>query len=233
MFAPGQRVGVAVSAGADSVCLLHTLAELASRWNLTVSVLHLNHQLRGKESDADEEFSRILAGQLGLQFHCRQVDVRRVAQASRDNLEQAARRVRKEFFLDFLTRGVLDRVALGHTRSDQAETVLFRFLRGAGTAGLAGMRPVTPEGFVRPLIDTTRSEIHDYLVSRGIRWREDSSNNDRAFARNRIRQDLLPALTRDWNPSLPDTLGGVALIARDEEDYWDAEVARLIAGRSS
>lgn len=231
MFAPGQRVGVAVSAGADSVCLLHALAELASRWSLTVSVVHLNHQLRGKESDADEEFSRILAGQLGLEFHSSQVDVRRVAQATRDNLEQAARRVRREFFLDFLTRGVLDRVALGHTRSDQAETVLFRFLRGAGTAGLAGMRPVTPEGFVRPLIDTTRSEIHDYLVSRGIRWREDSSNNDRAFARNRIRQDLLPALTRDWNPSLPETLGGVALIARDEEDYWDTEVARLSAGR--
>ena len=231
MFAPGQRVGVAVSAGADSVCLLHILAELAPRWNLTLSVLHLNHLLRGKESDADEEFSRILAAQLGLEFHGCQVDVRRVAQATRDNSEQAGRRVRKQFFLDFFARGVLDRVALGHTRSDQAETVLFRFLRGAGTAGLAGMRPVTPDGFVRPLIETTRPEIHDYLVSRGIRWREDSSNNDSAFARNRIRQDLLPALTRDWNPNLTETLGGLALMARDEEDYWEAEVARIIGDR--
>jgi tRNA(Ile)-lysidine synthase len=231
MFTPGQRVGVAVSGGADSVCLLHALVELAPRWNLALSVLHLNHELRGEESDADEEFVRTLAARLGLEFHSRRVDVGRIARETHDNLEQAARRIRKEFFLDFLAREGSGRVALGHTCSDQAETVLFRFLRGAGTAGLAGMRPVTPEGFVRPLLEITRSEVQAFLVDRGIGWREDSSNADPAFARNRIRRDLLPALTRDWNPALPETLAGMARIARDEEDYWDVELGRLLAGR--
>lgn len=231
LFQARQRVGVGVSGGADSVCLLHVLAELAPKWNLTLSVLHLNHTLRDKESDADEEFVRGLAARFDFEFHCKKVDVRRLARETRDNLEQAARRVRREFFLDFVSRGALDRVALGHTRSDQAETVLFRFLRGAGTTGLAGMRPLTPEGLVRPLLEICRPEIHEYLLDRRIPWREDASNADRSFARNRIRLDLLPALTRDWNPALPETLSGVARIARDEEDYWNAELDRVVSGR--
>lgn len=231
MLAAGQRVGVAVSGGADSVCLLRALIEVAPRWNVALSVLHLNHELRGRESDADEEFVRGLASHFGLPFHCQRVDVRRIAYATRDNLEQAARKVRREFFLDFLGRGALDRIALGHTRSDQAETVLFRFLRGAGITGLAGMRPVTSEGFIRPLIEVTRPEIHAYLLDHAIRWREDSSNADRTFARNRIRQDLLPALSHDWNPNLMETLAGVARTAQDEEDYWHAEIGRIVSGR--
>ena len=143
MFAPGQRVGVAVSGGADSVCLLMVLRELAPSLGLTLTVLHLNHQLRGADSDADERYVGELASQYGFEVRSARADVLTIAFETGDNLEQAARRVRREFFLDFLRRGVLDRVALGHTRSDQAETVLFRFLRGAGTAGLAGMRPLT------------------------------------------------------------------------------------------
>ncbi|MGE5645573.1 MAG: tRNA lysidine(34) synthetase TilS [Acidobacteriota bacterium] len=225
MFAAGERAGVAVSGGADSVCLLHALVELAPRWRLALTVLHVNHELRGSESDEDEAFVRDLAARLRLPFECRRVDVGRVARETRDNLEQAARRVRREFFLEFPGR-----VALGHTASDQAETVLFRFLRGAGTAGLAGMRPVAPEGFVRPLIEITRPEVEAFLGERGIAWRDDSTNAARDFARNRIRHDLLPALTRDWNPALPETLAGMARVARDEEDYWDAELSRLLAG---
>jgi tRNA(Ile)-lysidine synthase len=229
MFAPAQGVGVAVSGGADSVCLLDVLHELAPRWALELVVLHLDHQLRGDESAADAAFVRELAQRLGLRAYFQQVDVRGISQATGDNLEQAARRARREFFLEFLKDGRLDRVALGHTRSDQAETVLFRFLRGAGTAGLAGMRPVTPEGFVRPLLEIDRAEVLAYLRQRGIPWREDSSNADRGFARNRIRHDLLPALMREWNPALAQTLAHTAQLAQDEEQYWGREVERLAA----
>jgi tRNA(Ile)-lysidine synthase len=231
MFAAGARVGVAVSGGADSVCLLHALVELAPQRGLSLAVLHLNHQLRGAESDADEEFVRTLAAGSGLEFVSRTVDVGKAAEETHDNLEQAARRARRAFFLDMLGSGVLDRVALGHTRSDQAETVLFRFLRGSGTAGLAAMRPVTPEGLVRPLIEIGRQEVRDYLLERGIAWREDSSNADLSFARNRIRRHLLPELVRGWNPGLEETLAGMARVAGDEEDYWEAEIERLAAGR--
>jgi len=133
MFQPGQSVGVAVSGGADSVCLLHVLLELAPRWDLRLSVLHLDHGLRGEESRGDARFVRELAGRLGLPVCIREVQVA----AAPDNLEQAARKARLAFFRERIASGAVERVALGHTRSDQAETVLFRFLRGSGTAGLA------------------------------------------------------------------------------------------------
>ncbi len=230
MVAPGLRIGVAVSGGADSVCLLDVLSALAPRWDLRLHVLHLNHCLRGAESDEDEAFVRRLAEGRRLPCTVERQDVGRRAGEAHENLEQAARRARREFLLGFVRRGELDRIALGHTRSDQAETVLFRFLRGAGTAGLAGMRPAPPDGLIRPLLDVTRAEVLEYLREREIPWREDSSNAQRIFARNRIRLDLLPELVRDWNPALPDALAGLARMAADEEDYWEREVDRTVAG---
>jgi tRNA(Ile)-lysidine synthase len=230
MFAPGQRVGVAVSGGADSVCLLHVLIELAPRWELALCIVHVDHGLRGEESEADARFVRELGERLGLEVLCHETDVRRISLDTGDNLEQAARRVRQGFFLGLIQAGVVDRVALGHTRSDQAETVLFRFLRGAGTAGLAGIRPVTADGLVRPLIEVGRAAVVQFLTQRGIPWREDSSNQDRSFARNRIRHELLPALEREWNPALAGILAGVATVAQDEEEYWRAAVDEMTEG---
>ena len=227
MFLPSHHIGVGVSGGADSVCLLHILGELAHELRIRLSVLHLDHQLRGEESARDAAFVRDLASKLGLLFHFSSCDVARRAAETGDNLEQAARLARHQFFTSLIASGTVDRVALAHTRSDQAETVLFRFLRGAGTAGLAGIRPVTENGFVRPLIEIDRAEVERYLRDRGIPWREDSSNQSRNFARNRIRHDLLPALTRDWNPALPETLARTADWAQAEEDFWDQEVTRL------
>jgi tRNA(Ile)-lysidine synthase len=212
------------------VCLLEILRELAPRLDLSLAVLHLNHQMRGAESDADEEYVRELAARSALPFHSMRADVPRIAADTGDNLEQAARRVRRDFFIGFLKQGALERIALGHTRSDQAETVLFRVLRGSGLAGLAGIRPVTPDGLVRPLIGIDRAEVRQYLSGRGIAWREDSSNADCRFARNRIRHELLPGLARDWNPALPETLARMAAVARDEEEYWEAEIGRLCEG---
>jgi len=120
-------------------------------------------------------------------------------------------------------------VATGHTRSDQAETVLFRFLRGSGTAGLAGIRPVTSEGIVRPLIEIERSEVQQFLLQRGIAWREDSTNRGLQFARNRIRHELLPQIAREWNPAIGETLANTADWALAEEAWWDAEIDRLAA----
>jgi tRNA(Ile)-lysidine synthase len=227
MFQPGQRVAVAVSGGADSVCLLHVLCELRPRWNLRLTVVHLDHQLRGEESRQDAAFVRDLAAALDLPFELRETDVQALCRETGDNLEQAARAARLAFFRDLICGGALDRVAVGHTRSDQAETVLFRFLRGSGTAGLAGIRPITEDGVVRPLIEIERVEVEEYLRERGIRWRTDSSNASATFARNRIRRELLPQLIREWNPAMTETLAHTADWAQAEEAYWDAELARL------
>jgi tRNA(Ile)-lysidine synthase len=227
MFAPGQRVGVAVSGGADSVALLHVLVELAPGFEIWIEVLHLDHGLRGEQARADAGFVAEMARRLGLPFHLETAGLR----GAPGNLEEAAREARLAFFRRFLASGALDRVALGHTRSDQAETVLFRFLRGAGTAGLAGIRPVTSEGLVRPFLDLERWEVEAWLRQRGIAWREDSTNQSREFARNRIRHDLLPQLASEWNPALIDTLAQTAAWAQDEEAYWEQETARLAAAQ--
>jgi tRNA(Ile)-lysidine synthase len=223
MFESGQTVGVAVSGGADSVCLLHVLRDLAPHWDLHLHVLHVNHCLRAAESDQDVEFVRRLALEFGLPFTLREV---RVA-AQDDNLEQAARQARLSFFSEMISSGQVKRVATGHTRSDQAETVLFRFLRGAGTAGLAGIRPVTSSGIVRPLLEIDRADVLEFLRQRAIPWREDATNHSVTFARNRIRHDLLPQLVRDWNPALDRNLAQTADWALAEEAYWDAEIHRL------
>jgi tRNA(Ile)-lysidine synthase len=226
MFRPRQRAGVAVSGGADSVCLLEVMRELAARWELRLAVLHLDHGLRGEESREDAEFVRALASGMELPFILERAELGSAA----GNLEEAAREARLRFFREQIAAGAVDLVALGHTRSDQAETVLFRFLRGSGTAGLAGIRPVTGDGIVRPLLDVTRAETEAFLRARGIAWREDSTNASARFARNRIRHSLLPQLAREWNPALEETLAKTADWALAEEAYWKEETARLAAG---
>jgi len=204
------------------VCLLHVLVEVASSWNLKLHVLHVNHNLRGAESFGDAEFVGQLACNLGLPFELRELELGR-----KGNLEELARAWRYAFFREWLERTGAQRVALGHTQSDQAETVLFRFLRGSGATGLAAIRPVTREGMVRPLIEVERAQVEDYLRKRGIPWREDSTNAATDFARNRIRHELLPKLVRDWNPSLTETLAHTADLSLAEEEYWRREVERL------
>ena len=227
MFTPGQRVGVAVSGGADSVALLHILVESALELDISLCILHLDHMLRGEESRQDADFVRDLGDRLGLFVHFCALDVARTIAETGENLEQAARQARYGFLEQFLAAGTVDRIALGHTLSDQAETVLFRFLRGSGTAGLAGIRPVTANGFVRPLIEVDRAGIEHYLRQRDIPWREDSSNRQLDFARNRIRHELLPKLARDWNPALTETLARTAEWAQAEESWWDREITRI------
>lgn len=218
MLEPGARVIVAVSGGPDSVCLLHALRELEIR---VTGIAHINHKLRGEDSEADERFVAGMAREMGLRFHSA------VAVCSAGNLEQTARRARRDFFHDLIRQGLADRIALGHTRDDQAETVLFRMLRGSGLAGLAGILPVTAEGLIRPLLGVTRGEVETFLRERGIPWREDASNREPRFARNRIRHELLPRLRQDWNRHVDVALAQMADLAYEEERWWAAEIARI------
>jgi tRNA(Ile)-lysidine synthase len=211
MIRAGDPVIAAVSGGADSVCLVHVLRE--AQVNLA-GLAHFNHKLRGEASDQDERFVCGLAARLGLPFF------RAEGRPKAGNLEQEARRDRRAFFLGLMRDGVADRVALAHTRDDQAETVLFRVLRGSGLTGLAGIHPVTADGFIRPMIGVTRCEVLEFLRTRSIEWREDLSNADLRFARNRIRHELLPQLAREWNPRIVDALANLGDLAYEEELAW-------------
>ncbi len=222
MLRPGERVVAAVSGGPDSVCLLHVLKTLAPRIGFELAgVAHFNHKLRAEASDADQAFVAELAQRLGLPFHLAS------GAPGAGNLEQEARRARRAFFSALIDSRKADRIALGHTRDDQAETVLLRLARGSGLSGLAGILPVTEEGFVRPLFDVFRAEVEAYLRQHASLWREDHTNADLQFARNRIRREVLPALKTGFNPRVAESLAQLAEIARDEEAWWTEETRRL------
>jgi tRNA(Ile)-lysidine synthase len=301
----GDRVGVAVSGGIDSVALLRLLIELRQELGIVLSVVHFNHKLRGAESDADREFVARLALEHGLEFFCDSGDVTQLAAEEHYGLEAAAREMRYGFFrsllgsdegdetLDFpepppvalsttgaeaqdresayrsagsaappksaKTQGLKpfseltpngtaeavpfqrqnqesawSKIATGHTLDDQAETVLMRLIRGTGLRGLGGIYPRIVvehddrEGhgeIVRPLLGIRRRELEQYLVDLKQPWREDSSNADARFTRNRVRKLVLPLLEREFNPAVVESFAELAEIARDEEDYWENEIS--------
>jgi tRNA(Ile)-lysidine synthase len=278
----GDRVGVAVSGGIDSVALLRLLIELRHELGLVLSVVHFNHRLRGADSDADQEFVVGLAREHGLEFHLASGDVAQLAAEQHSGLEAAARELRYGFFRSLLGSDELDeietevpqglkpessgtiigtaeampfpisiapsaleanesvpaillnKIAAGHTLDDQAETVLMRVIRGTGLRGLGGIYPrivVEREDedghgeIVRPLLGIRRAELERYLLDLKQPWREDLTNADSKFTRNRVRKWVLPLLEREFNPSVVESLAELAEIARDEEDYWENEIS--------
>ena len=246
----GDRVAVAVSGGADSVALLRLMLETRDDVGLVVSVVHLNHQLRGAESDLDEAFVRELADAHRLELISRRCDVNEQAAENNMSIEAAARRLRYKFFHEILGQDACSKIATAHTLDDQAETVLLKLARGAGTRGIAGIWPKvavshqpsavsddapkvddrrpTTGTIIRPLLSTRRSVLREYLVALGQTWREDSSNRDLRHTRNRIRHGILPRLERHVNPNVLETLAGAAEIARAEEEYWAREIERWL-----
>jgi len=324
----GDRVGVAVSGGIDSVALLRLLLELRQELGIVLSVVHFNHKLRGAESDADEEFVARLAREHGLEFYSASGDTALLAAEEHSGVEAAARRLRYGFFgkllgaeeesedsgtsgakaqdleashrsagsaappkdpgqglkpesaedrygtaeavpfqsptpageathlrnpttaqeaVPFLiasqpsakdAQGILNKIATGHTLDDQAETVLMRLIRGTGLRGLSGIYPriivehdVEDAGgdaygeIVRPLLAIRRCELQRYLTDLKQPWREDSTNSDSTFTRNRLRKLVMPLLEREFNPAVVESFAELAEIARDEEDYWENEVS--------
>jgi len=217
MLEPGEALLVGVSGGADSVALLDTLVK--SGWR--PHVCHLNHQLRGPASDADAEFVRELAVRHGLP---NTIEWRKVA-----GDEDGARRARHEFFATVAAQTGIQTLALAHTADDQVETFLLRLLRGAGVPGLVGIWPERQLGklrVIRPMLKVRRTEVLEYLGAQGLKYREDASNADTRFTRNRIRHELLPMLEREFNPAIREVLLHTAEILRDEDFYLLHHVAQ-------
>lgn len=219
MLHAGDRVAVGVSGGADSVALLRLLEELRADLGVTLCVAHFNHQLRGKDSDADENFVESLAKERGIEFICGREDVAAAAKEHGWNLEDAARRLRYDFFLCLVEQGKATRIATAHTADDQAETVLARLIRGTGLKGLSAIYPVQGR-IVRPLLAVRREDLRAYLSRIRQEWREDATNADTRRVRARIRERLLPLLEKDFSESIVGTLGGLASLAGDDEQFW-------------
>jgi len=244
---PGDRICVALSGGADSVALLLTLhaANNTSRGSLGVglSAAHVDHGIRpAEESAADLHFVRDLCVRLDIPLHIHHASVPDRAAQTSETIEEAARTIRYGFFRSLIASGEADSILTAHTLDDQAETVLMKLLRGAWTEGLSAIHPVVqvPANggnllnstsrtgkIVRPFLNIRRADIEEFLNQANQPWREDSTNTDTLYTRNRIRHELLPQL-RAYNPNLDQILANMAELAREEETRWQAELSRLL-----
>jgi tRNA(Ile)-lysidine synthase len=248
LISPEEIVVVGVSGGADSVCLLHVLAKWQKGLGIKLHVAHLNHQLRGVESEADAKYVSNLAGSLGIPITIDRQDVAAYRIERNFSVEEAARELRYAFLAKVVREVGANRIAIGHTRDDQVETILMHILRGTGITGLCGLAPCSPMAYdsqgmslpakqsnlliIRPLLDVAREETTSYCQEHQLDPRIDSSNRSLSFFRNRLRLQLLPLL-RQYNPSVDQALLRLADIAKEDSalieqqsyELWD-EVVR-------
>jgi tRNA(Ile)-lysidine synthase len=250
LFSPEEIVVVGVSGGADSVCLLHVLAKWRKGLGINLHVAHLNHQLRGVESEADAKFVSDLAGSLGIPVTIDRQDVNDYRLGRNLSIEEAARELRYAFFAGVAGEVGANRIAIGHTRDDQVETILMHILRGTGVTGLCGLAPYSPMAYenqgmalpaeplsvakgqrsnllvIRPLLDISREETTNYCQEHQLDPRIDSSNVSLSFFRNRIRLQLLPQL-RQYNPSIDQALLRLADIAKEDNAFIEQQASEL------
>jgi tRNA(Ile)-lysidine synthase len=244
-ISPGDRVCAAVSGGADSVALLLLLhaanTQPRNALGVGLSAVHVHHGLRGEEADADLAFVQELCLSLEVPLHVHSARVPDRVAATGETIEEAARNLRYSVFGELIAAGHADSVLTAHTLDDQAETVLMKLLRGAWTEGLSGIHPVVsspmsqpahglsarPGKILRPLLGVRRAELRTHLESIRQPWREDSTNSDEAFTRNRLRHSVLPVL-REENPAIDQALANLAELAREDEARWQAELGRIL-----
>ena len=221
MLRRGDRVLLAVSGGPDSTALLALLHRLAPETNLDLHVAHLDHGWRGRASARDAEFVRRMAVRLRLPVTVGHLGPRvwQVREGRQSSREARARELRHQFLVETAREIGAHKVALGHTRDDQAESFLLRLLRGSGARGLAGTYPVVDGFIIRPLIDVRRSDLCAYLKEKHLSYRVDATNRDLALTRNRVRRKLLPLLEREFNPNIVEALAHTADLLRDEDNY--------------
>jgi len=232
LLSKGSHVLVGVSGGADSVALLQLLVSLAESFDLSISVAHLNHGIR-PEAAEDAAFVKALCKDLGVPFYTEEVDVPAQAEATGASLEMAARDARYAFFSRTVAKCGADAVATAHTRDDQAETVLLKLCRGAGTAGLRGVaRKTVMHGVrvIRPLLDVSREEVVGFLNERELAWREDATNTDTRMKRNFVRHEVLPLLESGLNPRVKEALSRTAELLGEEEALLTALAKQALKG---
>ncbi len=228
LIQPGEKILAGFSGGSDSAALCHALAGLRTEIGFSLELLYVQHGLRSEESRAEEEFVRQWAQAYNCPLSVQNVNVKELAVRGKLSIETAARRLRYQAFEERVKSGGFDKVALAHHAKDQAETVLLHFLRGSGVDGLTGMKPQNGI-YIRPLLAAAKEEIENYLHEEKIPWRQDSSNEDCRYRRNRVRQELLPYLQTAFNPNLVQTLTQTAQQMRDLQEYLKAEAEREFA----
>jgi tRNA(Ile)-lysidine synthase len=221
----GDLVLAGVSGGADSLCLLHVLYCLSKSMGFAVEAVHVNHMLRGAESDGDEKFVESICNDWGIKLSVLRRDVRRLKEEEGFSLEEAARYARYEAFEECADNIGADRIAVAHNRNDQAETILMNIMRGTGLDGLTGM-DYTRGRIIRPLLDVDRADIEEYCRGRGLIPRTDSSNFDNTLTRNKVRNRLIPFIKELFYLDPVDGISRMAGLLKEDAKHLEKEAAR-------
>ncbi|MBR4439485.1 MAG: tRNA lysidine(34) synthetase TilS [Clostridia bacterium] len=227
MIESGDRVLLALSGGADSVAMAHILMTLSGEMGFSVCAAHLNHCLRGEESDYDELFVRNFCSVRGLELKSERCDVARLAAASKQGIEECARSARYDFLFRAAAEMNADKIATAHTLSDNAETLIFNIVRGSGSKGLCGI-PETRGKLIRPLLKLTRDETEGYDREAGLPYVTDSTNEDTEYTRNYIRKEIIPRLT-ELNPAFLASVERLTGAVKEDNAFLEREADRLLA----
>lgn len=219
MFKLGDKVVVAVSGGPDSICLLHILYKLKEELGISLVVSHINHCLRGKEADKDEEYVRNFCENFGIECFVKREDVHKISKEKGISCEMAGREVRYDFFNEVMNKVDANKVAIAHNANDQAETILMRILRGTGLEGLVGIKAIRDNIYVRPIINSTRKEIEDYCSDNNLKPRIDKTNLEKIYARNKIRLELIPYIEKNFNSDIIEVLNRFSSIMKIDNEY--------------
>lgn len=225
MLKSGDKVIIGVSGGPDSMCLLHVLMSLRQRYNITIAVAHVNHGLRGQESDEDENYVREYCKTNEIKFYSKKVKLLEIAEERKLSSETAGREVRYSFFMELMNELSAQKIALAHNANDQAETILLRIMRGTGIEGLTGIKAVRDGIFIRPLINIPRLKIEKYCSDNDIETRSDKTNYENIYSRNKVRLELIPYMNNNFKCNIVNGLGRLAKTLSVDNDFLEKEAS--------
>lgn len=219
----GDKIVLGVSGGPDSIAMLNILHQLSPKINFEIFVAHINHGLR-ENAKTDEKFVQDFCKKINVPFFVKHANIKQIAQEQKRGIEETGRKIRYEFFDEIMTKTASNKIAIAHHCGDNAETILMNLLRGTGTKGLIGIEKKNGK-YIRPLIETKRQEIDEYLQQNHIVARHDESNDDNTYTRNKIRNVLIPYLEKEFNPNLVEALQRLSSIVKEEELYWEKQIS--------
>ena len=217
----GDTVIIGVSGGPDSICLLHVLNSIKDDLNFKIYVAHVNHMIR-KEAEEEAEYVQDFCKSLGVECFIKKINVLEIARQEKKGTEETGRAIRYKFFDEIaenIAKGVPFKIATAHNNNDKAETIIMNTIRGSGLSGLKGMEPIRGNKYIRPLIDTSRTEIEEYCEENKLKPKHDKSNDDNNYTRNRIRNIIIPYIEKEFNPNIIKTLDRLAALATEEDEY--------------
>ena len=217
----GDKIVLGVSGGPDSIAMLDILNQLKDEMNFEIYVVHVNHNIRGKDADEDEEYVKKYCEKYNIKCFSKKIDVPTIAKTKKIGTEEAGRKVRYEYFEEILKETKSNKIAIAHNKNDKVETIIMHLLRGSGISGLRGIEPIREEKFIKPLIECDRQEIENYCKENNLQPRIDKTNFENEYTRNKIRNIVIPYIKKEFNPNIIDTINRLSEVIAEENDYMN------------